>query len=162
MNVLGLDLSLRSTGWAIAFLDKEGKIKIKRYGVIVPKDLKEVKRLSFIERELWKIYLKYNPRVAYIEGYAYMQKRASLAFSIGELGGIAKRFLFEQGIKFKIIQPTTLKKEFVGYGRAEKELMIKEAKRRTGLKLNKVTEGLRNNVADAIALIYVGNNLFRS
>jgi Holliday junction resolvasome RuvABC endonuclease subunit len=166
MNVLGLDLSLRSTGWAFAEY-KNGKIKVKKYGVIVPKDLKGAERLNYIEIKLWGIYLKYNINYAFIEGYAYMQKGASLAFSIGELGGIAKKFLFTNGIKFETIQPTTLKKQFAGYGRAEKEKMIKVAKKKTGLKLNKVIKSLRNNVADAIALIYVGINiskfkLFRS
>lgn len=85
-----------------------------------------------------------GPCIVAIEGYAMGSKtRPQMA---GELGGHLRLLLWQAGIPYIIVPPTSLKKYVLGKGNAAKELMLKEVFRKWGYD----TES--NDRADAYAL----------
>lgn len=82
-----------------------------------------------------------------IEGYAMGSKtRPQMA---GELGGHLRLLLWQAGIPYIIVPPTTLKKYVLGSGNAAKELMLKEVFKRWGYDTDS------NDRADAYGLARV-------
>ena len=121
MNILGLDLSLRNTGWVV--LTDEGKLKAS--GVIKSKK-RGVERLCEISYNFYgTIIIPHEPEIAVIEGYAF-GIRHGMSFSIGELGGIIKKNLFESDISYYTVAPPSLKKFITGKGRCDKNEIMKE------------------------------------
>lgn len=145
MRIIGLDLSLTHTGLVVL----ENGV-VRAYATIVPKKLRGVKRLSYIRKELKKVLIAYNPKLAVIEGYAY-SPNANMAFSIGENGGIVKRLLYLREINYLIVAPKTLKKFFTGNGNASKDLMDTYAKRDWGAKFE------TDHEVDAFGLAMLGH-----
>ena len=139
--VLGLDLSLTATGWALVW---DGSPK---WGVIKSRN-RSVKRLSEIRNEVRVIIYQEQPSLAVIEGYSYgsHQGMAGLA----ELGGVVRLLLLDMGVPFIVVQPTTNKKFATGKGNAEKDLMLKRVFQHWGADMN------NNNEADAFALAQFG------
>ena len=83
-------------------------------------------------------------RFVAIEGYAMGSKtRPQMA---GELGGHLRLLLWQAGVPYIIVPPTTLKKYVLGKGNAAKELMLKEVFRKWGY------DTTSNDRADAYAL----------
>jgi crossover junction endodeoxyribonuclease RuvC len=79
-----------------------------------------------------------------IEGYAMGSRtRPQMA---GELGGHLRLLLWQAGIPYIIVPPTSLKKYVLGKGNAAKELMLKEVFRKWGY------DTTSNDRADAYAL----------
>lgn len=78
LNLMGLDLSLTSTGYS------SGDVN----GVIVSK-LVGVERLIEISENIIKTILNLNVDIVLIEGYSFAS-RSGQAFSIGELGGVVR------------------------------------------------------------------------
>lgn len=88
-RILGLDLSLTATGWALVW---DGSPK---WGVIKSKH-RSAKRLSEIRNEVRVIIYQEQPSLAVIEGYSYgsHQGMAGLA----ELGGVVRLLLLDMGV----------------------------------------------------------------
>lgn len=85
-----------------------------------------------------------GPTIVAIEGYAMGSKtRPQMA---GELGGHLRLLLWQAGIPYIVVPPTTLKKYVLGKGNAAKELMLKEVFRKWGY------DTTSNDRADAYAL----------
>jgi Holliday junction resolvasome RuvABC endonuclease subunit len=88
-----------------------------------------------------------QPCLVAIEGYAMGSKtRPQMA---GELGGHLRLLLWQAGIPYIIVPPTTLKKYVLGSGNAAKELMLKEVFKRWGYDTDS------NDRADAYGLARV-------
>lgn len=140
-RILGLDLSLTATGWALVW---EGS---PRWGVIKSKS-RGVKRLSEIRNAVLDILNQTQPSLAVIEGYSYgsHQGMAGLA----ELGGVIRLLLLDMAIPFIVVAPATNKKFATGKGNAEKDLMLKRVFQHWGADMN------NNNEADAFALAQFG------
>ena len=92
MNVLGLDLSLTSTGYCHG----------GEAGYIVT-DLRGPERLRKIGREIENVIVEKQIDIVAIEGYSFASKN-SQAHSIGELGGVVKVFLLNLEKPFIIIR----------------------------------------------------------
>ena len=142
--IIGLDLSLTHTGWAILNYNKTID-----YGTIIPKKLKGAMRLSFIRNKLKKVIKKYKPVLAVIEGYAY-SPNANMSFSIGENGGVVKLMLWANGIDCINVAPKTLKKFTTSNGNASKTQMAK------AVKLKWKEEFKTDHEVDAYALAKMG------
>lgn len=140
MRTLGLDLSLNATGVCV----KEGD-KILFIDTLKIKKEKGVERLSLIKERITSILNKYQPDTINIEGYSF-GSRGRAIFNIGELGGVVRLLLYENGYKFNEISPKTLKKQFTGNGNADKESMLKRANEVSGVVIED------HNQADAFAL----------
>jgi hypothetical protein len=174
--VLGLDMSLKHTGWCLANLAS----KARSNGLIEPGDkLKGMDRLNFLRQRVKNLalygsvsglasgevtpidaFLRQTPLVqapiidclVLIEGYAFSAKGSS-GISLGELGGVVRMALFDGNIKFVEVTPTQVKKFVTGAGNSPKNIMLKEMLRRFDEDLTD------DNIADATALAYIGRML---
>jgi crossover junction endodeoxyribonuclease RuvC len=141
LRFVGLDLSLTATGLVV--LDHAAFVTSKE--VISSKKTEVLRLVEIADRIVIAIRPFKNEASVYMEGYSFAS-RSGQAFSIGELGGVVKAYLFKEGITPKIIPPTSLKKFVTGKGNAKKELMLKEVYKKWGVDFDD------NNLADAYGL----------
>ena len=121
MNVLGLDLSLTSTGYAYRVPPNHASGQEIVTGRILSKHLRGPERLWFLEGQLVDILTFGDPfTLAVIEGYAmgFGGKNPGRVFDIGEWGGVARLCLFEHGVPIVIVSPSSLKMFATGNGGA--------------------------------------------
>lgn len=111
-DVLGLDLSLTSSGYAYR-LDDEIVT-----GRIVTKHLRGPGRLAFLEDSLLEVVEHADPDYAVIEGYAmgFGGRNPGRVFDIGEWGGVARLALYRYDIEMIIVSPSSLKMFATGNG----------------------------------------------
>lgn len=127
MTVLGLDLSLTSTGFAVHGLDDAWHI-----GTFQPKDITGAERLHWLREEIRRLAnLDARPRLAVLEGYSFAS--VSQAHKIGELGGVVRELLYRMDVPYAIAPPASLKKYATGSGTADKFDMIEAARVRAGI-----------------------------
>lgn len=133
MNVLALDLSLTATGVALPDGSTEALTTYLR-GV----ERLEMLRQAVLKRcwvdetddacDGWYVDL------VVIEGYAYA--KTNKAHDVGELGGVIRLALHENGLPFVVVAPASLKKYALGKGAGkgtDKDAMGIAAMRRAGL-----------------------------
>lgn len=129
-NVVGLDISLTSTG--IATWDGEYNVFTKPADFGHPMERYETIWAGILEVLVNDIYQQDQQEfVVAIEGYAFA-KRSSHAHAQGELGGIVRQQLFQRGVPYVEIPPTSLKKFTTGKGNASKTDMVVSVSLRTG------------------------------
>lgn len=121
MNTMGLDLSLTSTGVSVGGMTRS--IQSKRNGV---------ERLVEIRDAIIEIAVESKVQVAVIEGYSYAS-RQSQSHSLGELGGVVRVALFEAGIPFVVVPPTSRAKFATGKGNAGKAEVVSAVSAKTGI-----------------------------
>lgn len=121
MNLMGLDLSLTSTG-----ISMDGKTS-----VIKPKT-RGAERLSDVTKSILHECLENEVACVIIEGYSFAS-RSGQAFSIGELGGCVRMTLFECNIAVVEIPPTCRAKFATGRGNASKGEVISAISAKTGI-----------------------------
>lgn len=153
MRILGLDLSLRSTGYVL--LDDQVLEDVVLHGRVDASEVNGVDRLQQfddwirdmlfgpvprVEGPRPKMSLaaarKYQPRVdvVAIEGYSYGSPQAhTRAFGIGELGGVIKLAIHQAGIPIHIIAANTWKMQLCGKGGLAKDLCRLEIFKRYGV-----------------------------
>lgn len=120
-NIMGLDLSLTSTGVSIGGLTTS--IKSKNRGS---------ERLLEIRNEIMKLAQEAEVKIVAIEGYSYAS-RHSQAHSIGELGGVVRVALQEKGIPVVVIPPTCRAKFATGKGNSGKSEVMSAISAKTGI-----------------------------
>lgn len=144
-NILGIDPSLTATGTCL-----QTEESIYPEEIIIPE--KGPLRLIKIRESISGIINSYSPNLIILEGYAF--GRINQAHQLGELGGVIRVLLYENGFKegrdLFIIPPTTLKKFVLGKGIGKKELILKEVYKRWNFDTDS------NNIADAFALSQLG------
>lgn len=121
MNVLGLDLSLTATGVAT----QSGSLH-----TIAPTSTGAL-RLLHIRDEIEMMIGGMGYDVVAIEGYSFGSPNQ--AAHIGELGGVIRVALFERGIPYADIPPTSVKKFATGRGNAKKPDLRMELFKRAGI-----------------------------
>lgn len=135
---MGIDQSL--TGFAICFLDKNDNYEI---AVLHPKN-RGAARLRDIYAYLEDAIIRFNPEDIAMEGTVVHSASASV---LGELSGIVKLCLQDQGYIPLIVPPLTLKKFVIGNARsAQKSHMLLQIYKRYGVELSD------DNAADAYGL----------
>lgn len=112
-RIVGLDLSLRATGYA----DENGAI-------VVSTKLRGMERLA----SLRTILTRYPADLVILEDYAFSRADAH-AHALGELGGVVKLALHEAGVPTVLVGPSALKKWLTGKGNANKLAMGMAAQR---------------------------------
>ena len=120
-NIIGLDLSLTSTGVAIG--DSQFAIASKATGV---------ERLNEISRAIAELFVDMPEPAVVMEGYSF-GSRNSQSHSIGELGGVVKLTLWGLGVPFVIVPPTSRAKFATGRGNASKSEVVSAVSARTGI-----------------------------
>jgi len=130
MRILGLDLSLASTGYAL--LDDEDVVW---YGSVAGGVLRDVERLQHFDR--WIRAELRDKRFAHvgIEGYSFASK-FSHAHSLGELGGVIKLAVHQFQIPMTVVPPATWKKALCGNGRLVKDQVRLELFKRYGVEFH--------------------------
>jgi Holliday junction resolvasome RuvABC endonuclease subunit len=121
MNILGIDLSLTSTG--ISVNGETGTITTQAKGA---------ERLSIISLAILDAVIDNSIEIVAIEGYSFAS-RNSQAFSIGELGGVVRTRLWERNIPFVDIPPTCRAKFATGRGNAAKTEVMSSISAKTGM-----------------------------
>lgn len=120
MGIVGLDLSLTSTG--VAVRDETFVLKPKLFGV---------ERLDWFRWQLTDVLMVVPDPEVLIEGYSFGSKK-SQAHAIGELGGVVRLLLFDLGIPFVEVPPTCRAKFATGKGNASKSAVVSAVSARTG------------------------------
>lgn len=154
MSYVGLDLSLTATGMAQfrgPGFDIQTLVTDKRRGF---------DRLQYIREKVRRFVTgqgdpALRARGVGIESYSMASKFNREA--MGELGGIVRMMLWEEGIPFVDIAPTAVKKFITGKGSAgEKGLVMVEVFKRYGITV------ADNNQADAIVLAQIAEHHFET
>ncbi len=146
--ILGVDASLTSTGYS--YLDSG----VLHTGCIPIKNLSGAARLFHVRSELQKIISYLNPSLVVYEDYAMAGN--GRVFSIGELGGVLRLCIWEQGIDLMSVPPSTLKKLIAGHGQAAKDATDAQRKVQNAKKKNPKKKNLTPvpNMRDAINQIF--------
>lgn len=127
MRIIGLDLSITSTGYCIM----DDKKEAVDYGTIktIPKDFSsDIERFDKIATGIFDKVAEYDCRAAFIENYAYAARNNLTR--LGELTGIIKHDFFctwriKPSEELFVISPSTLKKYVIGTGKGDKNVILK-------------------------------------
>jgi crossover junction endodeoxyribonuclease RuvC len=150
--IFGIDPSLTSTGYCVRDNGKTYAI-----GTILPKKLRGVERLLYIEKQLDELCISHLHTgdirdLVVIEGYSFGSQGRAI-FQIGELGGVIRRYLHLMEIPWVEVSPASLKKFVTGKGNTKKEHIMMHVLKRWGVECN------NNNEADAFGLAMIGECL---
>ena len=118
MIILGIDPSLTSTG--ICVMSEDGEVLTT---MAINSEFAGAKRLHDIKEQI-KPIVKIPPSekpITFIEGYSFGSKNGREV--LGELGGMIRLLLYETGVLFVNVPPTTLKKYATGKGTGDKVAM---------------------------------------
>lgn len=122
---IGIDPSLTMTGIVVL---KNGELH--KTHVINTTKLQEKgpARLMFL-RDEFKSFMDTIPNkdIVTYEDYSFGSKNRSLAYTIGELGGVFKLLMFEQGIKYNLVSPKSAQKFMLG-GKDNKDIKTADKK----------------------------------
>jgi crossover junction endodeoxyribonuclease RuvC len=121
MSLMGLDISLTSTGYSID--GSTGLIKVNSRGA---------QRLHEISQAVLNMCSEYSIDTVILEGYSFAS-RNSQAHSIGELGGCIRMRLWENTIPYVEVPPTSRAKFATGKGNAGKTEVISSISSKTGM-----------------------------
>lgn len=141
-KVLGLDLSLRSTG----ICSTSGEPR----AIVTHKDLRGMPRLAYLVGVIEHELASWPPDLVVIEGYSFGSKSDTLT-QLAELGGIVRwEVLRRRGLPALIVPPQTLKLYATGKGSGTKTPVVVAARDRLGY------GGVNDDEADALWLRALG------
>lgn len=142
-KIVGIDPSLTGTGMCVSKSYLAGSHT--ETALIAPK-IFGVKRLIYIRNNI--LLWCEGATLVTIEGYAYGKQNQ--AHQMGELGGVLRVALTEDGIPWVEVAPTAVKKFATGAGNANKEAVAVGVYKKWG------REFPNNNEADAYVLMEIG------
>lgn len=110
--IVGVDPSLSLTGIIVL---KNGELHKEHIIDTRKMQDKGPKRLMYI-RDEFKKFLDITPVIDLLtyENYSYGSKNRTLAYTIGELGGVLKLAMFERGLSYLVISPKSAQKFILG------------------------------------------------
>jgi crossover junction endodeoxyribonuclease RuvC len=147
--ILGLDPSLRGTGYGVIELAKPYPRTLAHGTISCPKDWPHSRCLAHISQTLRELVRKFQPTVGAVEGLFFAQN-IKTAIVMGEARGAALAVLGEAGLEIYEIAPRKVKQAIVGYGAAQKLAVAKMVQR-----LLQLAEMPAADAADALALALV-------
>jgi crossover junction endodeoxyribonuclease RuvC len=145
-TILGIDPSLRGTGYGIIRTGKPLPVVLAQGTIVCPKDWERSRCLAQISRTLLDLLLEHAPEVCVVEGLFFAQNLKT-AIIMGEARGAAMAAVAESGIDIYEIATRKVKQSIVGYGGAQKIAVAKMVQRMLGL-----AELPAPDAADALAL----------
>jgi len=129
MRILGLDLSLTSTGYVL--LDED---LVVWHGVVGSSTLRDTERLQMFNTWIRRTIIENRLDQVGIEGYSYGSPQAhTRAFAIGELGGVIKLAIHQARLPLHVVAPGTWKKVLCGNGALSKKNAAVELYKRYGI-----------------------------
>jgi crossover junction endodeoxyribonuclease RuvC len=144
--ILGVDPSLRGTGFGIIQLAKSFPKTLAHGTISCPKNWERSRCLAKISRTLREEIEKHRPTVCVIEGLFFAQNLQT-ALIMGEARGAAMAAVAESSIEIFEIAPRKVKQAIVGYGAAQKSAVAKMVQR-----LLNLPKPPAPDAADALAL----------
>jgi crossover junction endodeoxyribonuclease RuvC len=144
--ILGVDPSLRGTGFGIIQLAKPFPETLTHGTISCPKNWERSRCFAKISRTLRDILKKHQPTVCIVEGLFYAQNLQT-ALIMGESRGAALAVIAEFEIEIFEIAPRKVKQAIVGYGAAQKSAVAKMVQR-----LLNLSKPPSPDAADALAL----------
>lgn len=152
MTILGLDLSLTSTGHVLL---RKGKVLEQRLIKSKPDGklpIDELKRLIEIKEQVMSSGVSIN--LVVIEGLAFMARNSRSLVQLSALNYMIRESLYREDIPFLIVAPATLKKFVTSRGNAKKDEMLLEVYKRWGFSTNST------DISDAYGLAKIGESIF--
>jgi crossover junction endodeoxyribonuclease RuvC len=119
MRVLGIDPSLRSTGFGIVE-EKEGRLSPVAFGLIKPAARPLHLKLAEIKTEVEGLIRTYGPSEAAIENAFYAQNMKT-ALILGQVRGAVLVAVAAAGCGLAEYSALEIKKAVTGYGQADKD-----------------------------------------
>jgi crossover junction endodeoxyribonuclease RuvC len=144
--ILGIDPSLRGTGYGIIRASRSQFVALAQGTVVCPKDWDRSRCLARISQTIRDLLLEHGPEVCAVEGLFFAQNLKT-AIIMGEARGAALAAVAESGLEIYEIATRKVKQAIVGYGGAQKIAVAKMVQRLLGL-----TELPAPDAADALAL----------
>jgi crossover junction endodeoxyribonuclease RuvC len=144
--ILGLDPSLRGTGYGVIRLAKPVPDTLTHGAISCPPGWEHSRCLVKIVQTLREVLTQYRPTVCVIEGLFYAQNLQT-ALIMGEARGAALCAVAEAGLEIYELAPRKVKQAIVGYGAAQKVAVAKMVQR-----LLRLPELPAPDAADALAL----------
>jgi crossover junction endodeoxyribonuclease RuvC len=144
--VLGVDPSLRGTGYGVIRFEKSSPVALAHGTISCPKDWERSRCLAKISQTFRDILREHQPTVCVVEGLFFAQNLKT-AIIMGEARGAAMATIAEAGLDIYEIATRKVKQAIVGYGAAQKIAVAKMVQRMLNL-----AELPAPDAADALAL----------
>ncbi len=144
--ILGLDPSLRGTGFGVIEVTKPDLVARAHGTISCPKDWPHSRCLAHIAQTLRDVVRQFQPTICAVEGLFFAQNLKT-AIVMGEARGAALAVLGEAGLDIYEIAPRKVKQAIVGYGAAQKLAVAKMVQR-----MLRLPELPAADAADALAL----------
>lgn len=145
-TILGIDPSLRGTGYGIIRASRSHAETLAHGTIACPKDWDRSRCLARISQTLRDLLRVHRPEVCVVEGLFFAQNLKT-AIVMGEARGAAIATVAESGVEIFEIATRKVKLAIVGYGAAQKLAVAKMVQRMLGL-----AELPAPDAADALAL----------
>jgi crossover junction endodeoxyribonuclease RuvC len=143
---LGVDPSLRGTGYGVIQTGKPNPLVLAQGTIACPKDWERSRCLARISQTLREVVKRFKPDICVVEGLFFAQN-IKTAIIMGEARGAALAAVAEAGLDIFEIAPRKVKQAIVGYGAAQKIAVAKMVQRMLNL-----AELPAPDAADALAL----------
>jgi crossover junction endodeoxyribonuclease RuvC len=144
--ILGVDPSLRGTGYGVIRLAKPFPETLAHGTISCPKNWERSRCLAKISETLRDVLKKHQPTVCVVEGLFFAQN-IKTAIIMGEARGAAMAAIAVAGLDIYEIAPRKVKQAIVGYGAAQKSAVAKMVQR-----LLNLPKPPAPDAADALAL----------
>jgi len=144
--ILGVDPSLRGTGYGVIRLGKPHPVALAHGTISCPAGWERSRCLAKISQTLRDVLKQHQPTVCVVEGIFYVQNLQT-AIIMGEARGAALATIAEAGLEIYEIATRKVKQAIVGYGAAQKSAVAKMVQRMLDLPKPPAPDA-----ADALAL----------
>ncbi len=144
--ILGIDPSLRGTGYGIIRLARPVPITVAHGTITCPAGWPRSRCLALIAQTIRDLIKQHKPEVCVTEGLFFAQNLQT-ALIMGEARGAALAAVAEAGLDIYELAPRKVKQAIVGYGAAQKLAVAKMVQR-----LLQLAEQPAPDAADALAL----------
>lgn len=126
--ILGIDPSLRSTGYGIIVAERSTARSLAHGAISCAANWERSRCLVKIVQSLRDIIKEHGPEMCVVEGIYYAQNLQT-ALIMGEARGAAIAAVAECGLEIFEIAPRKVKQAIVGYGAAQKMAVAKMVQR---------------------------------
>ncbi len=144
--ILGLDPSLRGTGFGIIRLAKPVPQTLTHGTIHCPAAWEPSRCLAKIAQDLRGLLKQFQPGICVVEALFYAQNLQT-ALVMGEARGAALATIAEAGLEIYELAPRKVKQAIVGYGAAQKLAVARMVQR-----MLRLPEPPAPDAADALAL----------
>jgi crossover junction endodeoxyribonuclease RuvC len=130
--VLGIDPSLRGTGWGVVRVSDPEPVFIAAGTIRCPASWQRSRCLAEISRIIGEVVAGHRPALCASEGLFFAQNLQT-ALIMGEARGASLAAVASAGVDIYEIAPRKVKQAIVGYGAAQKLAVAKMIQRRLSL-----------------------------